>query len=75
MVSGLLRSKLVHRRTDKQDRRAIVIEPTEKGKRIMQEGRRRRVAALAAAVEDLSREEITRLDEAAQLIEALSRKV
>jgi len=75
IVSGLLRSKLVHRRTDKQDRRAIVIEPTEKGERIMQEGRRQRVAALAAAVEDLSREEITRLDEAAQLIEALSRKM
>lgn len=75
IVSGLLRSKLVHRRNDKRDRRAIVIEPTEKGQRIMQEGRRRRVAALAAAVQGLSHEEITRLDEAAQLIEALSREM
>ncbi len=75
IVSGLLRAKLVHRKTDKQDRRAIVIEPTEKGERIMQEGRRRRVAALAAAIQRLSREEIARLDKAAQLIEILSREV
>lgn len=75
IVSGLLRAKLVHRKTDKRDRRAVVIEPTEKGARIMQEGRRRRVAALAAAVQRLSQEEIARLDEVAQLIEFLSRKV
>jgi len=75
IVSGLLRAKLVRRKTDKQDRRAIVIESTEKGARIMQEGRRRRVAALAAAAQRLSREEIARLNEAAQLIEALSREV
>jgi DNA-binding MarR family transcriptional regulator len=75
IVSGLLRSKLVHRKTDKQDRRAVVIEPTRKGVRIMQQGRKRRVAALAAAVQGLSREEIARLDETVQLIEALSREV
>jgi DNA-binding MarR family transcriptional regulator len=75
IVSGLLRSKLVHSKTDKRDRRAIVIESTGKGARIMQEGRRRRVAALAAAVQRLSREEIARLEETAQLIEALSREV
>jgi DNA-binding MarR family transcriptional regulator len=75
IVSSLFRSKLVHRKTDKHDRRAIVIESTEKGARIMQEGRRRRVAALAAAVQRLSPEEIARLCEYAQLIEALSREV
>jgi len=75
IVSGLLRAKLVHRKTDKQDRRAIVIESTEKGARIMQEGRRRRVAALAAAVQRLSPAEIARMNEAAQLVEALSREL
>src|SRR5258705_9639300 len=29
IVAGLLRAKLVHRRTDKQDRRAVVIQATE----------------------------------------------
>src|SRR5256885_11447068 len=33
IVAGLLRAKLVHRRTDKQDRRAVVIQATEKGTR------------------------------------------
>src|SRR5205085_6336261 len=75
IVAGLLRAKLVHRRTDKQDRRAVVIQATEKGTRIMQEGRRRRVEALAAAVRGLSQKEIAQLRDAAQVMEHLSRKV
>ena len=75
IVAGLLRAKLVHRRTDKQDRRAVVIQATEKGSRIMQEGRRRRVEALAAAVRGLPQKEIAQLREAAQVMEHLSRQV
>jgi DNA-binding MarR family transcriptional regulator len=75
IVAGLLRAKLAHRRTDKQDRRAVVIQATEKGIRIMQEGRRRRVEALAAAVRGLPQKEIAQLREAAQVMEHLSRQV
>ena len=75
IVTGLLRAKLVHRRTDKQDRRAVIIEATEKGVRILQEGRRRRVQALAAAVRSLPRKEIAQLRQAAQVMEHLSREV
>ena len=75
IVTGLLRAKLVHRKTDKQDRRAVIIEATEKGVRIMQEGRRRRVEALAAAVRGLPRKEIVQLREVAQIMEHLARKV
>jgi DNA-binding MarR family transcriptional regulator len=75
IVAGLLRAKLVHRRTDKQDRRAVVIQATEKGIRIMQEGRRRRVEALAATVRGLPPKEIAQLREAAQVMEHLSRQV
>jgi len=75
IVAGLLRARLVHRRTDKEDRRAIVIEATEKGVRIMQEGRRHRVEMLASAVGGLPRNEIARLREAAQVMEQLSREV
>jgi len=74
IVAGLLRAKLVHKRTDQKDRRAVIIEATEKGVRIMQEGRRRRVEALAAAVRGLPRKEIVRLREAAQVMELLSRE-
>jgi DNA-binding MarR family transcriptional regulator len=75
IVTGLLRAKLIRRTTDKQDRRAIIIAATEKGVRIMQEGRRHRVETLAAAVRGLPRKEIARLREAAQVMEYLSREV
>jgi len=75
IVGGLLQAKLVQRRTDRQDRRAVVIHATEKGIRILQEGRRRRVAALAAAVQELAEKDIVRLLEATQVMEHLSRRV
>ena len=75
IVTGLLRAKLIRRTTDQQDRRAVIIEATEKGVRIMQEGRRHRVESLAAAVRALPRDEIARLREAAQVMELLSREV
>lgn len=75
IVAGLLRAKLVRSRADKQDRRAVVIQATEKGIRIMQEGRRRRVEALAAAVRGLPQKEIAQLRETAQVMEHLSRQV
>ncbi|HTC92267.1 MAG TPA: MarR family transcriptional regulator [Terriglobales bacterium] len=74
IVSNLLRAKLVRRSTDLQDRRAVVIQATEKGIHIMQEGRRRRVEALAAVIRGLPEKEIARLQEAAQLMESLSRQ-
>ena len=48
IVSGLLKAKLVSAKPNKEDRRAMVIQATRKGVRIMQKGRRRRVEALAA---------------------------
>jgi DNA-binding MarR family transcriptional regulator len=75
IVASLLQAKLVRRRTDKQDRRAVVIQATEKGIRIMQEGRRRRVAALAVTVRGLAEKEIVHLLEAAEVMEHLSRQV
>lgn len=75
VVAGLFRARLVRRNTDRRDRRAVVIEATEKGMHIMQEGRRRRVESLAAAMVALPEAEIARLHEAAQTIENLVRQV
>jgi len=75
IVASLLRTKLVRKRTDKQDRRAVVIQATEKGIRIMQEGRRQRVEALAVAVRGLAEIEIVRLLEAAKVMEQLGRQI
>jgi DNA-binding MarR family transcriptional regulator len=74
IVAGLLREKLVHKRTDRKDRRAVIIEATEKGVRIMHEGRRRRVEALAAGVRAQPQKEIAQLRKAARVMELLSRE-
>jgi DNA-binding MarR family transcriptional regulator len=74
IVAGLLRSKLVRTKTNQQDRRGVVIQATEKGMRVMQEGRRRRVETLAVAIQGLPEREIARLQEAARVMEALSRQ-
>jgi DNA-binding MarR family transcriptional regulator len=75
IVANLLHAKLVRRKPDQRDRRAVVIQATEKGIRVMQEGRRRRVEALAAAVRALTEKEIAQLRKAAEAMEQLSRKV
>ena len=75
IVTGLLRERLVNRVANRQDRRAVVIRATNKGAGILREGRQRRVEALAGVVRRLSRKEIARLREAAELMERLSRQV
>src|SRR4029077_12478652 len=42
IIDGLVRDGLVKRETDKRDRRSVIITATEKGTRIMYEGRGRR---------------------------------
>src|SRR5260370_20211677 len=68
IVSGLLRAQLVRRKTDPQDRRAVVIQATEKGIHIMQEGRRRRAEVLAAVIRGLPEKEIAKLQETAPVL-------
>ena len=75
IVAGLVRARLARAQTNKQDRRAVVIQATQKGIRIMQEGRRRRVETLADAVRALPNDEIAKLQNAAEVMERLSRQV
>jgi DNA-binding MarR family transcriptional regulator len=75
IVAGLVRAKLAHMATNKDDRRAVVISPTSKGIAVMQQARVRRVESLARAVEALPEPEITLLQKAASTMEKLSRKV
>jgi DNA-binding MarR family transcriptional regulator len=53
IVAGLERDGLVRRR-DTEDKRRLRLEATAKGAKILQQGRQRRVASLAAAVRSLS---------------------
>src|SRR5215467_860861 len=73
IVAALLRGKLIHMKTDAADRRAVVISATEKGIRLMQRARTRRVKSLARALARLSQPEIEQLRKSATMIESVSR--
>jgi DNA-binding MarR family transcriptional regulator len=68
IVAGMIRAGLAKRQTSKNDRRRLVIFPTEKGTRVLQQGRQRRVQALAAALRGFEHEEIEVLRAASEMI-------
>src|SRR5688572_19402363 len=51
VVAGLGAAGLVRRRDDTEDARAVRLEATARGARLLQEGRRRRVERLASALQ------------------------
>src|SRR3954469_6894171 len=69
IVQALERERLVRRERDPDDGRIFRLRATEKGRRVMQRGRERRVASLAALLGRLSRDEVARVREAAELVE------
>lgn len=73
IVAGLEKSRLVEIVSDPGDARRIQIRPTARGAQLLYEGRRRRVAALAAELEPLSKSDRETLLRAAILIEQLSK--
>jgi DNA-binding MarR family transcriptional regulator len=75
IVAGLVRARLAQMATNKDDRRAIVINPTPKGVRLMHRARMRRVESLARAVAALPQPDVAALRKAALMIEELSRGV
>jgi DNA-binding MarR family transcriptional regulator len=68
IIDALVRNSLVKRETDKRDRRSIIITATEKGTRIMNEGRGRREERLLELLQPLRREEIDLLDRASEIL-------
>lgn len=72
LVQGLETEGLVERLPDSEDRRVQRVRATEAGHRVLQEGRARRVRALAAEVAALPTEKARLLAEAADLLERLS---
>ena len=72
LVVGMQRDGLVKRERDATDARVIWIRATPKGDRILREGRRRRVAALAHDLSELSNTELEHLTRATEIIERIS---
>lgn len=73
LVAGMERSGLVRRKRDGADQRLVWVLPTAKGTRLLQQGRRRRVLALAADLEKLSVAERAALLSAAEIMDRLYR--
>ena len=71
LVSDLEALGLVVRSTDDGDARVRRVEPTPEGVSLLWEGRRRRVARLAASLETLGKEERATLARAADLLEGI----
>lgn len=69
VVDALEAEGLARRRTNDRDRRAVVIEATEKGTAILWQGRKRRVKFLAKRLEHLSRAELQQIDYAVKAIQ------
>ena len=74
LVAELERLGLVARAQDPADARVWRVSPTGQGVTLMKEGRRRRVARLASAVDTLSAADRATLAKAADLLEGLVAK-
>jgi DNA-binding MarR family transcriptional regulator len=72
VIAGLEAGGLVRRRADANDARAVRLEATRRGTTLLQEGRRRRVERLSAALQALAPEEVDVLAHAAAIIERVS---
>ena len=72
VIAGLEAAGLVRRRNDVEDARAVRLEATARGTRLLQEGRRRRVERLASALQTLAFDELDVLARAAAIVERVS---
>lgn len=73
LVKELEAEGLVERMADATDRRVQRVRATGRGRRLLQEGRARRVSALARDLEALPARDLAALARAATLLERLSR--
>jgi DNA-binding MarR family transcriptional regulator len=72
LVSDLEAQGLVAKRVDRQDKRGLRIEVTAKGRALMEEGRKRRLALLNKRLSKFTREERAQLADAAALMMRLA---
>jgi DNA-binding MarR family transcriptional regulator len=75
IIGSLERAGLIERRPDPDDNRAVTVAATRRGEKLLQEGRRRRVQRLAAAIANLAARDRDVLRAAAPLIEELARRL
>jgi DNA-binding MarR family transcriptional regulator len=69
IAQSLVEDGYARRAADPRDGRVVRLSTTPKGRRVMQQGRERRVANLARLLERLSPDEVAHVREAAELVE------
>lgn len=74
IVRNLEADGLVEREVDAADRRVFRVRVTDAGRRVLEDGRRRRIAALAERLRSLTPDELATLEAAADLIERAVRQ-
>jgi DNA-binding MarR family transcriptional regulator len=70
LVRGLERDRLVTREAHERDGRAVLLRASGAGRRILEEGRERRISELLALFDGLGPDEVETLGEAAAIVEA-----
>jgi len=73
IVAGLEAQGLVRRHAVAEDARAVRLEATPRGTKVMHEGRRRRVERLSRSLEKLSGRDLQILARAAELMNAIAK--
>jgi DNA-binding MarR family transcriptional regulator len=74
IVDALEVDGLARRRVNQQDRRALLIEASEKGAAMLKEGRKRRVRFLASYLSKLDSSELSDIERAVQAIQKALRQ-
>ena len=72
LVSALVREGLAVREPHAEDRRAVVIAASSRGRALLEQGRARRIAELSWLLEGVTESELATLDDAARTIERIS---
>lgn len=69
IVNGLERDRLARRRPHENDRRAVVVAATAKGRRLLERARTHRIERVATGLADLSKDELELVRRAAELVD------
>jgi DNA-binding MarR family transcriptional regulator len=68
VVEALVKEGIVRRETNRDDRRSVIISPTDKGTKILHEGRNRRERRLIKLLSRLDADEIRCLGKASRIL-------
>jgi DNA-binding MarR family transcriptional regulator len=74
IVRGLEQDDLARRNSDRRDARVVRVHATAKGKRVLQQARRRRIDALADRLSSLEADELAVIEQAAELVDEALRR-